>query len=137
MDLLRTPGTSVFVATGFAQKAEGATLMGQLRNRDLVVTCDWTVEAISPLNHCEKARRDVMGVKSAQVLVVLMTLPKYVYNGTFTEIGIAIGRDMPIVLISPFVSDQDADCAKNIYFHYERFIRRPDSSTFLAEIDGK
>jgi hypothetical protein len=76
-------------------------------------------------------------MRDAEVLVVIMSLLKYDYKGTFTEIGIAIGRNIPIVMISPFQKPSDATCARNIYFHYQSFTRFATVTGFLEALDKK
>lgn len=135
MDLLRTPGTRVFVATGFGQRSDGAALMEELRKRGATITRDWTTPHSH--KHADTADLDVAAVTSAQVLVVLMTLVKYEYKGTFTEIGMAIGANIPIVMISPFINVDDAVCARNVYFHYRKGIvcRYTSTTDFLAALN--
>ncbi len=147
MDRLRTPGTFVFVATGFKQKADGKALMNELVEHGLTITCDWT--SASGLEISEMATRDVAGVKRAQgrrspsappvvtirqVLVALMTLDNYEYKGTFTEIGIALGADIPVVIISPFTKSTEAICARNIYFHHPSIERYPTVAKFIETL---
>ena len=135
MHLLCTPGTRVFVATGYIQRHEGAALMRELeKQHGLVITCDWTKETLAPLTMSQKAIRDTSAVRSAHVLVALMTLPSYEYKGTFTELGMALGLGIPIVLISPFTVTTDAKCARNIYFHCPEFKRYTSLADFRAAL---
>jgi hypothetical protein len=133
MEHLCKPGTGVFVATGFGQKADGKALMEALCARGLTITCDWTT-APPGLSRADMATRDVAGVMRAQVLVALMTLPSYEYKGTFTEIGIAIGAGIPVVLVSPFIQPDDAICARNVYFHLPTIQRYPSVAKLLEAI---
>ena len=135
MDLLREKRTKVFVATGYQQRSDGAELMRALEARGLTITCDWTLD--SDLNKEDKADRDIAAVKAAQVLVVLMTLPAYAYQGTWTELGIAIGANIPIVLVSPFGPADETTCARNIYFHLRQAQRFNSVRALLEAIDAK
>ena len=47
-----------------------------------------------------KAERDIEGVKEAQILIVDMTNERYIYRGTYVEIGIALAQHIPIYWIS-------------------------------------
>lgn len=134
MELLRTPFKTVFVATGFKQKADGRLLMHELQQRQLLIACDWTVEHAG-LTKAAMAVRDVDAMKRADVLVAVMTLTDYEYKGTWTEIGMALGRGIPVVLVSPFEKAEDAICARNVYFHHPSFVRVHNASTLLASID--
>lgn len=138
MELLRRAvgRPRVFVASGMPQKTEAAALMATLVKRGMTITYDWTrpppgvgLPGISKL--------DKEGVRSAAVVVVLMTLPAYDYKGTFTELGLALGAGKPIVLISPFTQPAEATCAKVPYFHDEEIAARyPSIEAFLAGLDG-
>jgi nucleoside 2-deoxyribosyltransferase len=130
MNLLRQANTRVFVATGFAQKQDGAALMDSLRKRGAVITCDWTVP--TQLSREEIADRDEAALKTSQVLVVLMSLKDYDYKGTFFEMGFALGAGIPIILITPFTRSTDAVCVKNVYFHLKSFIRHRSVDAFLT-----
>lgn len=131
MDALRTPGTVVFVATGWPQRTEGAALMRLLEQRGLRIACDWTSQPAT--NKKDTSVRDVAAMQQAQVLVAVMTLSAYAYKGTWTEVGMALGRGIPVVLVSPFV-EGEADCAKNVYFHHPSFLRFASADALLQAI---
>lgn len=118
---LRTPGTHVFVATGFSQQKLAQDLMAALTTRGLDITCDWT-RPPPGLDAAQKAMADHVGVMDADVVIAVMTLPAYEYKGTWTEIGIALGARRPVLLISPFTKE-DATCAKNVYFYHPAITR--------------
>ena len=131
-DLLTRKGTRVFVASGWVQRFDAKKLMDELTARGLIVTCDWTKE--STLEMAEKAKRDGRAVFDAQVLVAMMTIPDYDYKGTNFELGVAYGREIPIVLISPFHARNDATCARNVHFHHEGWTRIDSMTMFLAKL---
>ncbi len=137
MELLRcrSPAIKVFVATGYHQKADAALLMGELRARNLTISCDWTVA--STLSIEAMAARDVEAVRTSDVLVALMTVADYEYKGTFTEIGMAIGAGVPVVVVSPFMHAYEATCAENVYFHCDRLRRYLTVQAFLEALDKK
>ena len=137
MHLLRNGAYNVFVATGYKQKNDARGLMGELRARGHDIMTDWT-EA-SGLSREQMALRDVRGMFGADVLVALMTLPDYEYKGTFTEFGMAVGRQIPIILISPFAEPDTtgAVCAKNVYWALPNMERYKSVQAFLEALDKK
>lgn len=110
--------------------------MRALEQRGLVIACDWATAAPG-LSKAEMAARDIGAMFRAQVLVAVMTLKDYEYKGTWTEIGMAIGRRIPIVLVSPFNVPEDAVCARNVYFHNTDFVRYPSTASLLQALDSK
>ena len=115
MEHLSRPGTKVFVATGFAQKKDAQRIMAALEAKGHAITWDWT-RPPSGAQREQLADADADGVKAADVVVVVMTLPQYEYAGTWTEVGIAIGAEKPILFVSPFADASSAKCAQKMYF---------------------
>ncbi len=127
LQLLRTPGTRVFVASAFPTRMAASDLMDSLRKRGLVITCDWTKPS-STESRQEIAAADFQGVTSAQLLVAVMTLTDYDYKGTFTELGIALGAGVPILIITPFhKTSNTAVCARNVYWALPELVHGPTS----------
>jgi nucleoside 2-deoxyribosyltransferase len=123
MEHLAAPGVKVFVATGFPQKEDARRVMSALIARGVGVTYDWT-RPRTGLDRLNMAMADAAGVKAADALIAIMTLPDYDYKGTWTEIGMAIGHGHPILLVSPFAdNDPAAKCAKNVYFAHPNMLR--------------
>lgn len=87
--------SALYVATKFEHRDAAAHLMTELKTRGHTITCDWTkaeqeTEAQAVL--C------LQGVMAADALVVLADQP-WEYRGTYTEMGIAAARNIPIFLI--------------------------------------
>ena len=158
MQTLKTPNplpvpNSVFVATGYKQRADGVALLAQLEKRGIASASDWATVAPGSLSKREMAVRDAVALRRADVLVVLMTLPDYQvrgavsclppspppsqYNGTFWEMGFALGLGKPIVLITPFAPTDAATCVANVYYHMPEYERYASVTEFLAELDRK
>jgi len=135
MNILRTKGSVVFVASGWNQKEAAHALMLEVEKRGLQIARDWTTGA-NGLTKREMSVRDVEAMCKAQVLVAVMTLQHYEYKGTWTEVGMALGRGIPVVLVSPFVKEEEAVCAKNVYFHHPSFTRFKNAEELLAAIDS-
>jgi len=136
LDLL--PGTPVFVASGWVERAAAAAFMRTLEKPPygLVITHDWTGGAEGGTK-ADTAERDEAGIRAAKVLVAVMTHKTYEYKGTWFEIGYALGRGLPVVLISPFVRAEDAVTARNVYFHHKGLHRFSSVATFLAALSGE
>ncbi len=133
--LLRTQGTHVFVATAFGDQEMARRVMRDLQARGLIITYDWTkpppgidryeyqrsalgVDSLLNvlINRPNQAAADAAGVTTADVLVAIMTRDEYEYNGTWTEVGIALGAKIPVLIVSPYAISSKAKCARNLYF---------------------
>ena len=90
----------VYIATGLENAPKHKEVLALLAARGWELTYDWTphgsVEAETLERKQEVACREVSGVQDADVLVVLMPGGR----GTHTEIGIALGACIPIVMFS-------------------------------------
>lgn len=71
------------------------------------------------------AETDINEVLDSDVLVCVMTDDKYAYRGTFTEIGCALGRDIPTVILS---SAGESFCKTNVFFWHR-------SITHVSSVD--
>jgi hypothetical protein len=133
---LRTPGTKVFLASGWKQREFARKCMDTLvTTLGVNITRDWTKETMSPLQN--RALGALAAVKEAQVLVAVMTLNDYEYKGTFTEIGIALGANIPVIIVSPFRKYEDAICARNVYFHMPTFARFTTLADLVSAVKGE
>jgi Fe2+ transport system protein FeoA len=130
--LLRTASVRVFVASGWIERAGAAEVMRQLRALGCTITHDWTVpQSTDP---ARTAALDLAGVRAAEVVVAVMAHPSYEYKGTFTEIGIALGARIPVLLVSPFKDGNQAVCARNVYFHSAELERCESVEALLAAL---
>jgi nucleoside 2-deoxyribosyltransferase len=136
MELLCTPGTVVFVASGWPERENAAKLMRELEKRGLVVAHDWT-RGTQGGDRGKTATSDLAGVKRAQVLIAVMTDAKYEYKGTWFETGCAVGSGIPTILISPFTKAEDAVTARNVYFHLPSHTRFNSVDAMLTQIDAR
>lgn len=69
------------------------------------ITHDWThaendISNRTPAMNRWFADLDIDAVKRAEILVVYMNDPEYAYQGTWCEIGVALGRGIPIYIIT-------------------------------------
>jgi nucleoside 2-deoxyribosyltransferase len=94
--------------------------------------------------HKQRAHEDVEGVMNAEVLIVIMDsgVKYYSYRGTFTEIGIALGRGIPIILYNPWIDASDInDMAKysrnvtNVFFWHDNITRVTTGNQVYRELE--
>lgn len=116
------PSLSIYVAGKFTDK-EGVRKIQQLvvnRIPNAHITYDWTVHE-SALNDdilLEEKQRcanaDRAGVLDASAVVAVMTDPTYAYQGTWCELGIALGHDIPVYIYAP---DATANALMNVFVY--------------------
>jgi hypothetical protein len=117
-----------YVAGKFMDFEKIRVVMTELKNEGIEITHDWTQnEAATENRHYDICsgedtkrmgmfgRYDVEGVKSADVLVVIMDQCEYPYRGTWTEVGVALGSDIPIILYCPQPGYQNKN-KNNVFF---------------------
>src|SRR5690242_7454502 len=94
----------IYVAGKWADKALIRSRMTQLEALGHTITYDWTTHKENKTQQTEyatEAAADYVGVTQAQLFIAFMDDPNYAYNGTFTEMGIALGRKTPVVIVTP------------------------------------
>lgn len=102
--------SDVYVATRWARRAEARETMARLRAAGHHITHDWThedsAEGMEPAAQAEHfaacARTDVLGVTQADVLLLLHDPAA---RGAFVELGIALGREMRVIVVGALVED--------------------------------
>ena len=86
---------AIYVATKWEVREKAAELMAELKRRGHTITYDWT-------KHEQESEAqaviDLQGVMAADALVVIADQP-YEFRGTYTEMGVAAARNIPILLI--------------------------------------
>ena len=77
--------------------------MNQFEKARLLITYDWTAveQGYNPTTEQKAswAKADVEGVKSADYLVIILTDKTYTYRGTSTELGVALGLNIPVIIV--------------------------------------
>jgi len=135
---------SIYVAGKWADKDEIGTKIRALEAKGFEVTHDWTkVEVpditirlhtmrnddddeednhpIFPIEYMEEcSSNDVRGVADADVLVVSMEHTNYAYRGAWTEIGVALGLNKPVIIFSP--NSNGNKNALNVFF-WHKYVR--------------
>jgi hypothetical protein len=95
-----------YVAASFAAKADAAAAAKRVEDIGFVCTSRWIVESpeVGVIEGNDEERKryfcdmDVSDVLAANILIVLTNVPS-TSGGWHTEVGIAIGRMMPIILV--------------------------------------
>lgn len=100
----------VYVATSLDHAHRAQAVQRALRDRGHEITYDWTthgsVQGEGDARLCEVAAAELQGVRECDVLVAILPGGR----GTHTEIGMALGLGLPIVLLEQ-EGAYTADCA--------------------------
>ncbi len=89
----------IYVAAKYQDRDRVRELYYELSYLGHEITVDWTNHNdVSPEKLTEYAVEDVGGVKRAKLFIALMTI-KYEYKGLWVELGIALGRGIPVWVI--------------------------------------
>lgn len=93
---------TVYIASGLENFEAAKQAIALFRANGWVVTYDWTTHGkLTPKEHgypvmATTALAEINAVKAADVLVVLMPGGR----GTHTELGVALGNDIPVVMLT-------------------------------------
>jgi nucleoside 2-deoxyribosyltransferase len=110
----------IYVAGKWDNKNQILQKMIELEKMGHNITHKWpTVEVVQGERDAEMALHDVNGVKESELLLVLMDDAEYVYRGTFTEIGVALGLNIKTWIVCPH---ENAYCKTNIFFHHPNIV---------------
>jgi hypothetical protein len=121
----------IYVAGKYQDKDKVRYIHQLLRGSGHEITCDWTNEVKYPNNAPPEDKKyyaidDVRGVKDADLIIVLMTIP-YEYKGAWVEFGIALGTDTPIRVIG--------DCGdKCIFINHPLVTKYTDIQSAIGDI---
>ena len=92
----------VYTASGWPFRQNVTEINQELRNKGLNVISTWVEEENginTPEDFAKDAFRDTRQVSEADVLLAVMNDDKYVYRGTWTEIGVGIALQKEIILV--------------------------------------
>ncbi len=85
----------VYVATKYENRVRAQEVMELLRELGHEITYDWTTnEQVS----AQQAALDAQGVATADALIFIAE-EAYAYAGAYVEMGIAIGRGIPVLVL--------------------------------------
>jgi len=87
----------IYVAAEYRNREIVRNIHKELRQLGHEITCDWTDSSpYEPIS--VRAQNDVKGVRDAELLIIFMPVP-HDYTGTWVEMGIALGGDIPVYII--------------------------------------
>lgn len=88
----------IYVAAkwGEATNARARQVMDELRAAGHKITYDWTQD---PGEGPQQAMKDLNGVLTADIFVVIAEATDVVYCGTICELGMALAQGMPIYML--------------------------------------
>lgn len=114
----------IYIASGLKNAERAKEYMGLFREAGWEITYDWTVHG-SVLHRGvevmrETARNEVFGVLEADILLVVLPGGR----GTHVELGVAIGRGTPVLLVPSIDPTEDLHCA--FYHHPQVTIVEPE-----------
>ncbi len=89
----------------------------------ITITYDWTqhgsVQGLGPGRYREVATREAQGVLDADLVIAIPG-----GKGTHVEMGIAIGRGIPIMLLDPNSLLWKTDLTRDCVFHFHPLVSR-------------
>ena len=120
----------VYVAGKFTDKENIQAKMKNIEKLGCVITFDWTRFEDEDLTRA--AEKAIIGVKTCDIVIVIMDDKDYSYRGTFTEVGIAIGTNKIIFLYNP---NKDASCDTNVFYHAKEITHFKQWHMLLNEVE--
>jgi hypothetical protein len=118
----------IYVAGKWANKPDIQSKMAQFESLGHKITHNWTLSETTMSPGAERLRRDacndIQGVVDADVLVVVMDDEKYVYRGTFCEIGCALGTNTLVIVYCP--NPNETLAARVCFYHHKDIVHYDD-----------
>lgn len=114
----------IYVASKWARRELTRDIMAVLVTLGHTIAYDWTHHKetkSSEKEYADEAAADVAGIRSADLFIADMDDPAYPYRGTFFEMGVAVGANIPVVIVTPYVTFDP----KNVAFHSNCFTTLP------------
>lgn len=121
----------VYVGGKFADKQKIRGYMDEIEKLGHTISHDWTSFKVkldednifmgntSEDNMEESAKYDIKGVQECDVMVAILDDKQYPYQGTFTELGCALGLGKKIIVMCP---EPDAECRTTCFFYHPTII---------------
>lgn len=107
----------IYVAGKWGDRENISKYIQDIQNHGFEISYDWTKNEIQECRTREEmsffAEKDMNGVKTSNVVVILITDKDYAYRGTFTEMGGALALNKTIFIVNPF---EKAECHSNIFY---------------------
>lgn len=140
----------VYVAGGVVFKSAIQEVQRALRDIGHEVTWDWTAvekgsaEAVSDAEWAQYSKFDLDGVRTADYVVVVFSDPEYAFQGTFCELGCALGLGKPVIIMDVVDPDVVAKHRLGPFYHDIGVVARTRSvaetidcaRTVVAQLDS-
>ena len=128
---------NIYLAGGWKFRADIAPIKLQLESKGYNVVSHWMEREngiVTPDDFQHNANMDIKEVIESNILVCIMTDSKYAYRGTFTEIGCALGQNMPIIIVCPGTKTKLSDnkwefshyCQYNVFYWHKNIQHSKD-----------
>jgi nucleoside 2-deoxyribosyltransferase len=129
---------SVYVAGAFVHKPTVQVVQSTLRKIGYTITLDWTLSendngGANPDLLREFSRRDMQGVRDADVVVAVFNDPVYAYRGTFAELGAALALRKP-TFVYDMVSNDDSAVFRQVPFFWDAGVTRVRRQSELVDL---
>jgi len=120
---------SVYVAGGFSFLKRVSSITKQIHALHYCTVVSHWIERVNcdntPAALRNDATEDLKELQCADILVIVMEDPTYAYRGSFTELGFALGKKLPVILICPGshapVTSTEVTyshyCMTNVFYH--------------------
>ncbi|WP_323708199.1 nucleoside 2-deoxyribosyltransferase [Mammaliicoccus sciuri] len=127
-------GIKFYVAGSFGNKNVVNKLIKSLEQHGLQNTYNWTLndKAINKEDLRKIGQSEAGAVKNSDILLAILPGGK----GTYTEIGIAIGHNKPILLLAQNEKIFEADNAATFYFLENVYRKQLDRVDVYEEVVG-
>lgn len=133
-------GLEIYVAGRWNSREQLLARAESLERQGAEITHKWMlVETKSERTSAMRgqlALDDTEGVKTADVVVVVIDNVDYPYRGTYCEIGTAIGHGVPVVMYEAVDIPDSSYVGQNIFFHHPHIhhVKSWDAvNSFLAQ----
>lgn len=132
----------VYIASKLANIAQATEVAAALRAAGHVITYPWfEVGKVNQDRWAEVATAEHDGVVAAECFILLLpfTLPHS--TGSHTELGLALGRGIPVIVVAPepwHFYRTDAEYYPCIFYHLPavRLIINPEPAQHLVDVLG-
>jgi nucleoside 2-deoxyribosyltransferase len=126
----------IYVAGKWGDRENISKYIQDIQKHGFEISYDWTKNEIQECRTHEEmsffAEKDMNGVKTSDVVVLLITDKEYAYRGTFTEMGGALALNKTIFIVDPF---ENAVCHSNIFYWHPLIYHVKSWKDLLEELD--
>jgi nucleoside 2-deoxyribosyltransferase len=124
----------IYIAGKWSDKENIRKCMDEVEQLGFSISHDWcTYESNATNTKSDMAQKDVEGVLSADIVVLLLTDPTYAYRGTWSELGVCLGQSSTkkIYIVCP---QENSQCRTNVFFHHPAIIHLKTWEEVIQEL---